>query len=541
MMLNPAALCRQATALHEQGLLAQAVDLLEQALALDPFSYDARISLAQVRRDQARDQEAAILLTQVTHDFPDRATPWWMLANILLKAGKASDALIPMERYAALLPHDAQAQARCAELAIDLGDWNKAKTLVARARSVDSENPAARFLEGRVLFEDGATENAIEAYHDAVRMEPRFGEALGGRVVEAWMMDFPSWAATGSGTYRMLAAAHELELPAPEVIPREESRYWPARKERVPAIFVGTIEHAEVFPPESTVLASDGCFFVEGFVTSPEVYPRKVSMVKYASQDGRVLLDLPRTPRDLDVPCILLARSNNYFHFLFESLPRIWSVEQFGVNGDVPALVSDDLYRTELELLALLGFPEERLIRVPDGASIRCRTLYAPSLFGQGYTISPLAVRFLRERVLARVKDVPDLPRRFYLSRNRMLKRHVRNESEILPRLKRHGFRTIYPEELGVAEQVRLFAGAEAILSPDSSALANLAFAAPGTKVAVFNWRGLHKPLWHCIAFHSGAHLTYIHADPIAETDSMLAHRDLRVDLALLDAWLDTF
>jgi capsular polysaccharide biosynthesis protein len=142
--------------------------------------------------------------------------------------------------------------------------------------------------------------------------------------------------------------------------------------------------------------------------------------------------------------------------------------------------------------------------------------------------------------VLGRVASVPDLPKRVYLSRNRMPRRRLINEEALLPQIERHGFRTVYPETLGVAEQVRLFAGAEAILSPDSSALSNLAFAARGARVGVVSWRGLWKPLWHCIAAHTGARLTYIHADFVIESDPRLAHRDLRVDAGLLESWLET-
>jgi capsular polysaccharide biosynthesis protein len=189
------------------------------------------------------------------------------------------------------------------------------------------------------------------------------------------------------------------------------------------------------------------------------------------------------------------------------------------------------LYPTQLELLAMLGFSADRLIQVPEDGSVRCRTLYAPSLLSEAFAISPLAVRFLRERILQRVAEVPGLPRRVYLSRNRMPRRHVRNEANLLPMIERHGFRVVYREALGVAEQVRLFAQAEAIVSPDSSALANLAFAAPGARVGVF-------PLWHCIASHAGAQVMYIHADSIAEPNDALARRDMHVEPALLEDWL---
>jgi tetratricopeptide (TPR) repeat protein len=533
-------LVQQAESLRSQGALGDAAALLERALALEPRSYEARLMLAQICEGQARYADAAAHLKRLTFDYADKAVPWWLLGLNYRNSGNSPDALACIDRHAALCPQDLAVQLRCAEFALDLGDEQRGLSLIGRARAIDPENGVARFLEGRVFFENGDTERSIAAYHDAARIAPRLGEAHGGRLVEAWMMSFPSWARDRTGACRILAPAYTLNIPPASVIPREETQYWPAHAVRVPEVFFGTIEGAEVLPPEFPVLAPDGCFFLHGFVTSPDGYAQKMSMAKFASSDGRLLLDLPKSVLNVEGPAILLARSNNYFHFLFETLARIWGVEQLGIREAVPALVPRGLYQTELELLALLGFPAERLIEVPAETTVRCGTLYAPSLLGQGYAVSPIAVQYLRERVLARLPEVSGLPKRIYLSRNRMPRRHVVNERELVPTLEKHGFALVHPETLGVAEQIRMFAAAEAILTPDSSALANLAFASRGAEVGVLNWRGLHKPLWHCIAFHAGANLTYIHVDSLSESSIAVAHRDMRVDPVLLDAWLAT-
>ncbi len=532
------ALVERAEALRARGLLDDAAAALTGALDLDPHHYVARLTLAQVLRTQARYRAAVEQLSYLTRAYPDRAEPWWLLAMVYWDAGDRANAAMPAEHYAALQPQDALAQIRAAELLMDVGQLEKAAPLLDRARILDPASAEASYLRGQLLFEDGKTEVAIEAYEDAIRLAPRLGEAAGGRVLEAWLIDFRSWSQNSTGEYHRLAHHESLQWPAPSVIPAAEASAWSTGPVHVPEIFVGKLENAEVLGREFPVLAPDGCFFVEGFVTSPAVYPRKGGTVKYASTDGRVLLDLPAVPLEADGPCILLGRSSNYFHFLLESLPRIWSAERVGAPGEAKALVPQGLVATQLELLQLLGFPESRLIAVPEDASIRCRTLYAPSLFGRAFAISPRAVEFLRDRVLRRFPYMPDLPRRIYLSRNRMPRRHVKNEAELLGALERHGFSVVYPESLRLDEQVRMFAQAEAILSPDSSALSNLVFASAGAQVGVFSWRGLHKPLWHCIAIQVGAHLTYLHADSILESSPMVAHRDMRIDPALLDQWL---
>lgn len=532
------ALVERAEALRARGLLDDAAVVLTSAITLDPRAYDARLTLAQVLRAQGRYSTAVEQLSRLTTDHPERSEPWWLLAKICWDSGDRASAAIAAQSYAARRPKDAAAQIRAAELLMDLGQFEKAAPLLDRARDIEPANAKLSYLRGRLLFEDGKSEFAIEAYENAVRAAPRLGEAAGGRVLEAWLANFRSWLQNSTGEYHCLAPRERLQWRAPSVIPETEANAWDVGPVEVPEIFIGKLENAEVFGREFPVLAADGCLFVEGFVTSPAVYPHKGRTVKYASTDGRVLLDLPAVPLKADGPCILLGRSNNYFHFLLESLPRIWSAEQIGAPGDARALVPHGLVATQLELLQMLGFPDSRLIALPEDGSIHCRTLYAPSLLSGTFAISGKAIEFLRDRVLRRFPRMPDLPRRVYLSRNRMPRRHIKNEAELLAVLEGHGFSIVYPESLRLDEQVRMFAQAEAILSPDSSALSNLTFANARTKVGVFSWRGLHKPLWHCIAMQVGAHLTYLHADSIIESSPMIAHRDMRIDPSLLNQWL---
>jgi capsular polysaccharide biosynthesis protein len=51
-----------------------------------------------------------------------------------------------------------------------------------------------------------------------------------------------------------------------------------------------------------------------------------------------------------------------------------------------------------------------------------------------------------------------------------------------------HGFKKILLEKLSLAERIRIFSSAEAVISPHGAGLANLVFCKPGTKVIeVFN------------------------------------------------------
>jgi capsular polysaccharide biosynthesis protein len=57
------------------------------------------------------------------------------------------------------------------------------------------------------------------------------------------------------------------------------------------------------------------------------------------------------------------------------------------------------------------------------------------------------------------------------------------NEVALEAALVRRGFHIVRPDRMGVADQIRLFADAEAIVGPTGAGLTNAVFAAPGCKV----------------------------------------------------------
>lgn len=90
--------------------------------------------------------------------------------------------------------------------------------------------------------------------------------------------------------------------------------------------------------------------------------------------------------------------------------------------------------------------------------------------------------------------------------------RRMINEAEIEAGLAKAGFETVYLENMGVEEQIRLFRQAEWIVAPNGSSLLNLVFSDPGVKVLIlsqpglFNWgtfqgpmhRLGYNPVWLC-------------------------------------------
>ncbi|NOG52157.1 MAG: glycosyltransferase family 61 protein [Chloroflexi bacterium] len=107
-----------------------------------------------------------------------------------------------------------------------------------------------------------------------------------------------------------------------------------------------------------------------------------------------------------------------------------------------------------------------------------------------GPTFVPATCFGFREAMRRAAGDpAPDQPRRLYISRSKARRRRVLNESAVIALLAPLGFEAFTLEDLSVAEQVRLFAGAEAVVAPHGSGLTNLVF---GQGIKVIE---LHTPL----------------------------------------------
>jgi capsular polysaccharide biosynthesis protein len=78
----------------------------------------------------------------------------------------------------------------------------------------------------------------------------------------------------------------------------------------------------------------------------------------------------------------------------------------------------------------------------------------------------------------------------------------VGGEAETLAKLAHLGLTVVNPALLTIAEQAKLVASAAVVISPHGSALANLVFATPGTRVLEFHQPRYAPPYFHGIAQH---------------------------------------
>ena len=171
--------------------------------------------------------------------------------------------------------------------------------------------------------------------------------------------------------------------------------------------------------------------------------------------------------------------NTGYFHWIFESLPRLKLLEEVIDEIDY-LIVPYHLKKFHLETLGLLGFPEEKLLKIKDGTHLLCERLFVPSVSRQ---VPKWACDFLRDSFLP--EDVAEPHRLIYISRKDALYRKIINEEEVEDYLRDVGFEIVQMSELTFLEQVKICAEARIVVAAHGAGLSNTVFC-KNTKILEF-------------------------------------------------------
>lgn len=174
--------------------------------------------------------------------------------------------------------------------------------------------------------------------------------------------------------------------------------------------------------------------------------------------------------------------SNNYYHFLLDVLPR-WGVFEETMPGrDVDAIYVPHGAGWQRTFLGLAGLGDVPVIEARADRAVRAKRLIAPSIPNLSEAAPPSSVEWLRSRLPPTGRG--DGPRRIYVSRGNVPNsRRLVREDATMELLEQRGFVRVEPAKLSPQEQIDLFAGVEAVVSPHGAALTNLLFLSPAARV----------------------------------------------------------
>ncbi len=234
------------------------------------------------------------------------------------------------------------------------------------------------------------------------------------------------------------------------------------------------------------VATFEGCRFIglDGLlITKADQLLSEVLMQPGGNFDAHPAMRSPwygRVNRVRKKVAIISSRfSNNYYHWLFDILPRFEMVRQAGISPDVYYLhVAGDFQR---ESLAMLGIPDASLMPALPRAQFAADSVILPLVPGGLEGVSAWTVRHLREKLVGS-RNIKK-QRLIYISRAKAQTRKVLNEDEVRTFLERRGFETVFLEELSFQEQVATLASARAVVAAHGAGLANIVFCESGTPI----------------------------------------------------------
>ena len=185
------------------------------------------------------------------------------------------------------------------------------------------------------------------------------------------------------------------------------------------------------------------------------------------------------------VLCLCSHEPSNYGSFIFRVLPKLAVARDLGLLH-LPVLVYDGgaSFRS---LLSLCGVPPERIIRHAPHRTTRVERMICPSLRNPHAFLDPESRAFLGE-IRDKVAPQGGEGRKIYISRlghsrRGRSTRMMLNEEQLIAALANSGFEIIEPECLSSEQQIEVFASAGFIVGASGSALFNVPFCHPGTKL----------------------------------------------------------
>ena len=175
--------------------------------------------------------------------------------------------------------------------------------------------------------------------------------------------------------------------------------------------------------------------------------------------------------------------SDNYYHWTFDTLPRLALIQQAGfeIQPSDRIVVNAPVHPFHQQSLAQLNLSQDQLL-FSNCCHITAKELLVPSLLGDSYsTPTPWMCQFLRDRF--QPQPLPQPRRRLYLRRGNTNYRKVLNEEAVIQLLADYGFEAISPGSLSFPEQVATLAAAEVVVAPHGAGNTNLVYCPPGTAV----------------------------------------------------------
>lgn len=213
--------------------------------------------------------------------------------------------------------------------------------------------------------------------------------------------------------------------------------------------------------------------------------------------------------------------TTNYYHVLSEKVFGMRLLELF--DSKIPIIYTGDQFRLVEQFAAKMGVDPSRLVKFEDARNWLIEK--AALIYPGPYSWSQSTFEFFGKFASRDRKPF----RKIYITRMGT-SREFTNGHELRLVAEKYGYEVIYPEQLSIDEQIRVFSEAKAVIAGHGAGLANVAFMPPGSRVIELFPRDLFKPDYYLRTRGNAMKYSFLIADSSGCVDSSALESLLRMN-----------
>lgn len=230
----------------------------------------------------------------------------------------------------------------------------------------------------------------------------------------------------------------------------------------------------------------------------------------------------------------------NYGHWLIYTLPLIRIYWKFIGKENIDYYYVGDgaIEAFQIETLAKVGINKEQILNYPCKADRALTVVKNRENQNGGIKYTEFfSFRFVSSLFLRSCNKLENIypGKRIYVKRGDVKYRKVINEDEILNYLKSLGFVVVVMEGRTVQEQADIFYSSDVIVAPHGSALTNLLFVRPNTKVIELLPDNYPDPFVFNIASYAKTDFYYVKGEKTFPDNISPQMSDIKVDIHKLE------
>ncbi len=257
---------------------------------------------------------------------------------------------------------------------------------------------------------------------------------------------------------------------------------------------------------------------------------------------------------------LLKEHSPNYFHWLFEIMPRLicavdYIERQSLINIEYSILIDKGVplsCRKMIDCYLKKHSLKYKMVFVKRGDGITCKkmlyvsplwyafdnTKYYPNV-SKDFLVDRSAVQMVREALFYQKEVVDSNTRKIYLGRREGQMRNIINMAKVDSLMERLGFEMVFTDIMSLEEQINLFQSAKIVVGAAGAAFSNMIFMQQDATVVMFSpsIKRTNYYIFQQIADVSGVNLVHFLTTP--KKGAKTVHDDFYIDCDDLQIFLN--